>query len=73
MLHLAMRLILSKLHDTGLIFELESEEAATFIQVAHLVELLLYYNFSLFHVLFCSISLQQQQQQQSLLVPSNLG
>jgi U3 small nucleolar RNA-associated protein 10 len=42
MLHLAMRLILSKLHDTGLIFELESEEAATFIQVAHLVELLLY-------------------------------
>jgi U3 small nucleolar RNA-associated protein 10 len=42
MLHLAMRLILSKLQDTELFFELESEEAATFIQVAHLVELLLY-------------------------------
>ena len=41
-LHFAMRLVLSKLQDTELIFELESEEAATFIQVAHLVELLLY-------------------------------
>ena len=37
MLHLAMRLILFKLQDTELIFELESEEAANFIQVAHLV------------------------------------
>jgi len=52
-----MRLILSKLQDTELIFELESEEAAAFIQVAHLVELLLYYRFSLFHVLFFSMSL----------------
>jgi len=32
MLHLAMRLVLSKLQDTELIFELESDEAANFIQ-----------------------------------------
>jgi len=32
MLHLAMRLILFKLQDTELIFELDSEEAANFIQ-----------------------------------------
>ncbi|CAN6240377.1 unnamed protein product [Urochloa humidicola] len=32
MLHLAMRLVLSKLQDTELIFELESNEAANFIQ-----------------------------------------
>lgn len=32
MLHLALRLILFKLQDTELIFELESEEAANFIQ-----------------------------------------
>ncbi|RLM64477.1 uncharacterized protein C2845_PM16G15760 [Panicum miliaceum] len=32
MLHLAMKLVLSKLQDTELIFELESDEAANFIQ-----------------------------------------
>jgi U3 small nucleolar RNA-associated protein 10 len=41
MLHLAMRFILLKLEDTELNFELESKEAADFIQVFLLVDLLL--------------------------------
>jgi hypothetical protein len=43
MLHLAMRLVLSKLQDTELIFELESDDAAKFIQVSHLSKLFILY------------------------------
>lgn len=53
MLHLAMRLVLSKLQDTELIFELESHEAANFIQVAYLSKVALLMCLSM----LCSISL----------------
>ena len=42
MLHLAMRFLLSKLQDTKLIFELQSDESTNFIRVAHLSKLLLF-------------------------------
>lgn len=46
MLHLAMRVILFKLQDTELIFDLESEEAANSIQVFQLVKMVLFSVFS---------------------------